>query len=135
DGERKASKTLREGLEMLARQERRRHDDGNLLPRHCRDKGRAQCDFCLAETDVAANQTIHRAAGGEIFEHSGNCSVLILGFVVGKARTEFVIEALRRREFRRLAEFARGGDTYELRGNFTDAALELRFPRLPAHAA
>src|SRR5581483_1243883 len=88
-----------------------------------------------AETDVAANQTIHRAAGGEIFEHSGNCSVLILGFVVGKARTEFVIEALRRREFRRLAEFARGGDTYELRGNFTDAALELRFPRLPAHAA
>ena len=63
---RQAAETIGEGLEMLTGQQRRRHDDGHLNAVHRGDEGRAQRDFRLAETDVAANEAIHRPAGAEI---------------------------------------------------------------------
>ena len=65
---RKAAKPLGEGFGMLARQQGRRHDDGNLLAVERGGKGRAQGDLGLAEADVAADQPVHRPAGLEILQ-------------------------------------------------------------------
>jgi hypothetical protein len=66
--DRQAGEALGEGLEVLARQQRRRHDDGDLLAAHRRDEGGAQRHLGLAEADIAADQPVHRPAGAEIVE-------------------------------------------------------------------
>ncbi len=53
---------------MLARQQRRRHDDGHLEALHRRDEGGAQRHFRLAEADIAADQPVHRPAGRQIVD-------------------------------------------------------------------
>ena len=63
DLDRQAGEALGECLVMLAREQRRRRDDGDLLAIDRRAEGGAQRDFRLAETDVAANEPIHRPAG------------------------------------------------------------------------
>ena len=63
------AKRVRKRLEMLAREQGRRHDDGDLLAVDRGAEGGAQRDFRLAEADVAADEAIHRPAGGEIVEH------------------------------------------------------------------
>ena len=56
-------KRSREGLEVLAREQRRRHDDRHLLAVHRGDEGGAQRHLGLAEADIAADQPVHRPAG------------------------------------------------------------------------
>ena len=90
---RKAAEALGEGLEMLARQQRRRHDDGDLLAVEGREEGRAQRHFGLAEADVAADQPVHRPAGSEILDGRLDGGKLVVGLLVGKAGAEFVIGA------------------------------------------
>ena len=63
DAHRQAGEALREILVMLARQQRRRHDDRRLLAVDRGGEGGAQRDLGLAEADVAADQPIHRPAG------------------------------------------------------------------------
>ena len=58
-----AAQPVAEGLEVLAREQRRRHHDRDLLAVHRGDEGGAQRDLGLAEADVAADQPIHRPAG------------------------------------------------------------------------
>ena len=58
----KPRKRSREGLVVLAREQRRRHDDRDLLAVHRRDEGGAQRHLGLAEADVAADQPVHRPA-------------------------------------------------------------------------
>ncbi len=53
---RKAVEAVGEGLVMLAREQRRRHDNRHLLALHHRDEGRAQRHLRLAEADVAADR-------------------------------------------------------------------------------
>ncbi len=64
--DREAAETFGEVLEMLPRQQRCRHDHCDLLAikRHC--KRCTQRHLSLAETDVAADQAIHRPAGIEV---------------------------------------------------------------------
>ena len=57
---------------MLAGQQGGRDDDGNLLAVHGGDEGGAQRHFGLAETDVAADQAIHRTPRSQIFQHGGD---------------------------------------------------------------
>ena len=90
---RQAGKALLEGLEVLARQQRRRHDDRHLLARHGDGEGRAQRHFGLAEADVAADQPVHHLARGQIVEHRRDRRELVLGLVVGETRRELVIGA------------------------------------------
>ena len=59
---REAAEALGEGLEMLARQQRGRHHHGDLLAVDGGEKGGAQRHFGLAETDIAADQPVHRPA-------------------------------------------------------------------------
>ena len=88
---RQALKALQEGAVMLAAQQRRGHDDGHLIARHDRDKGRAQGDFGFAKADIAADQPVHRTAAGEIILHRLDGAHLILGFLIGKAGAKFVV--------------------------------------------
>ena len=93
----KPAEALGEGLGVLARQQRRRHHDGDLLAVHRRDEGGAQRHLGLAEADVAADQPVHRPAGAEIVEHGVDRGLLVVGLLVGKAGAELVVERRARR--------------------------------------
>ena len=69
---------------MLAREQRGRHDDRDLLAGHRRDEGGAQRHLRLAEADIAADQPVHRLARAEVGDHRLDRAVLVLGLVVGK---------------------------------------------------
>ena len=120
---------------MLARQQRRRHHDRDLLAAHRRDEGGAQRHLGLAEADVAADQPIHRPAGAEIVEHRVDGGLLVLGLLVGEAGAELLVHAVRDREPRRLAQLPLGRDLDQLVRHLADAVLHPRLARLPAAAA
>ena len=98
DADRQAGEALAEVLRVLAREQRRRRDDRRLLAVDRGGEGGAQRDLGLAEADVAADQPIHRPAGGEIVERRLDRARLVLRLVIGKARAEFVVEAFGRDE-------------------------------------
>ena len=121
--DRKAPEALGEGLEVLARQQRRRHHHRHLLAVHRRRERRAQRHFGLAEADVAADQPVHRPAGGEILERRVDGGQLVVGLLVGEAGAEFVIGARPDVELRRLAQLPLGRDLDQFAGDLADAAL------------
>ena len=104
DIQRMPAQALGESLGVLARQQRRRHHDGDLLAVHGGDEGGAQRHLGLAEADVAADQPVHRPAGIEIVEHGGDGGELIVGLLVGKAGAELVVDARGDGEPRRLVQ-------------------------------
>ncbi len=114
---------------------RGRHHHGHLFAVHRRDEGGAQRNLGLAETDVAAHQAIHRLAGAEIVQHRIDDALLILGLVVGEARAELLVHAVRDGQARALARQARGGDLDQFGRHLADAVLQPRLARLPAKPA
>ena len=120
---------------MLARQQRRRHDDRGLLAVDRGGEGGAQRDLGLAEADVAADQPVHRPARREIVERRLDRLRLILRLVIGKARAEFVVEPLGRRQARRGAGQALRGDAHQFARHFAHALLQPRLAGLPARRA
>ena len=62
DLEREAVQPFLEILEVLPRKQGCRADQRDLTSGHRHDEGRAQRDLGLAETDVAADQPVHRLA-------------------------------------------------------------------------
>ena len=120
---------------MLAGQQRRGHHDRDLEAVHGGDEGRAQRHLGLAEADVAAHEAVHRAPGAQIGQHRLDAGVLVLGLLVGEARDEFVVGALRRGDGRRLLELTQRRDLDQLGGNLAEPLLELRLTRLPGDAA
>ena len=107
DLDRQAGETRRERAEMLARQQRGRHHDGDLRAGHRGDEGGAQRDLGLAEADIAADQPVHRPAGGEVLQHVGDGARLVLGLGEREAGAEFVPGAFRRRHDLGVAHLAR----------------------------
>ena len=120
---------------MLARQQGGRHDDGDLLAVHRGDESGAQSDFRFAKADIATDQAIHRAAGGEILQHRGDGGLLVVRLVIGKAGGEFVVEAGFNGEKRRLAQLPLGRDLDELARDLADAIFHARLARLPGRGA
>ena len=135
DVDRKAGEALAEVLRVLARQQRRRRDDRGLLAVDRRGEGGAQRDLGLAEADVAADQPVHRAAGGQIVERRVDRARLVRRLVIGKAGAEFVVQAFGGSEARRRMRHALGGDADELARHLAHALLQPRLARLPAGAA
>ena len=129
------AKRSRKILRVLAREQRRRRDDRGLLAVDRRGEGGAQRHLGLAEADVAADQPVHRPAGGEVVERRFDRALLVRRLVVGKAGAEFVVEALRHGEARRGVRHALGGDANELARHLAHALLQPRLARLPARAA
>jgi hypothetical protein len=134
DADRQAGEAIAEVLGMLAREQGRRCDDHGLLAVDRGGERGAQRDLGLAETDVAADEPVHRPSGGQIVERRLNRALLVRRLLVGKAGAEFVVEALRNGEARRGVHHPLGGDTDELAGHFAHALLEPRLARLPARA-
>ena len=120
---------------MLARQQGRRHDDGDLQSGHDRCKGGAQGDLRLAETDIAAHQAVHRLAGREVGQRLVDGAILVVGLGERKARRELVGRAFRTVDDRRLPQFALGGDGDQLPGHRRDTVLDLRLARLPGRGS
>jgi hypothetical protein len=120
---------------MLAGEQRRRHDDGDLHTVHRGDEGRPQRHLGLAEADVAANKAVHRPAGTKVFAHGMDGIRLVVGLVIREAGRELVVDALRRGEHRRVAHQPRGGDLDEAAGHVEQAFLQLGLARLPGDAA
>ena len=106
DLHRKPAEAVGEGLVVLAREQRGRHDHGDLLAAHRRDEGGAQRHLGLAEADVAAHQAVHRLAGAEIVDHRIDDGFLILGLVIREAGAELLVHAVRDSQARRLAQLA-----------------------------
>ncbi len=61
DPHRVVEHALAEGFEMLLREDGRRGEDRDLFAFHDGLEGGANRDFGFAETDIAADQAIHRA--------------------------------------------------------------------------
>ena len=135
DLDRQTLKPLGEAPEMLTRQQGGGHHHSHLRPRHGRHKGGAQRHLGLAEADIAADQTIHWPAGGEIFENIGNRAPLVLGLDEGEAGTELVPFPLRRRQSLCLAQPAFGGGFDQRPRHVLDALLHLGLAGLPSRAA
>ena len=135
DIDRKAAKPLGESPGVLARQQRRRHHDGDLLAVERDRECRAQRHLGLAEPDVAADQPVHRPAAFEVLQRGIDRAELVLGLLIGEARAELVIGMRLHRHFRRLMQMPFGGDLDQLAGDFADPVLQLGLARLPAAAA
>ena len=135
DADRQAGEALAEVLGVLAREQGRRRDDRGLLAVDRGGEGGAQRHLGLAEADVAADQPVHRPAGGEIVERRLDRALLVRRLVIGKAGAEFVVQALRDGEARRGVRHALGGDADEFARHLAHALLQPRLARLPACAA
>src|SRR5262245_4203060 len=92
DLHREAAETLAEGMEVLAGEQRRRHDDRNLLAGKNGDEARAERNFGFAETDIAADEPVHGPPTGEVLEHGADARLLVVSLFVRKARRELVID-------------------------------------------
>ena len=135
DTHRQTAEALGEGLGMLAREQRGRHHDRDLLAGKHREQARAERHLGLAEADIAADQPVHRAAACQIVEHGIDARGLVLGLLIGKAGREFLVDAVRRGDDRRLTQLAQRRHLDQLLGDVADALLQPRFARLPARAA
>ena len=120
---------------MLAGEQRRGHDDGDLRAGHRDREGGAQRDLGLAEADIAADEPVHRAAGGEVLQHVGDGADLVIGLDEGEAGAELVEGALGRDRDLALLHAAFGGDADELRRHVLDTLLGLGLAALPGAAA
>ena len=135
DIDRKTAKTFGKILAVLPRQQRGRHHHGDLLALERDRKRRAQRHLGLAEADVAADQPVHRTAAFEVLQRGRDGPKLVLGFLIGEARAELVIDMRLHRHFRRFVQMPLGRDLDQFAGDLADAVLELCLARLPAAAA
>ena len=81
----KGGKARKEGLEMLLRQDRGGAQDHDLLAVLAALEGGPERHFRLAEADVAAEKTIHRARGLHVGLDVGDRGRLVGRHVVGEA--------------------------------------------------
>src|SRR5690606_26762656 len=95
----------------------------------------AKCNFRLAKADVAANEPVHRPSSGKIVRHGVDSVLLVLGFVVRKARCEVAVDAIWRHDDRSWTHLPLGRNRDELAGHLQQAALEFGLARSPRHAA
>ena len=135
DLQREAGESLGKILVVLAGEQGGGRDHRDLLSVHRRDESGAQRDLGLAETDIAADQPVHRLAAFQIAQHIGNRAFLVVGLLVLEAVEELVVDAFLDFEHRRLLERALGRDLHQLAGDLADALLEAGAALLPCFAA
>ena len=97
DPHRPVGEAVREGLVVLLREQRRRHQHRDLLAGLDRDERGAQRDLGLAEADVAADDAIHRLAAGQIGDHLLDRLRLVRRFLERERSLERAQLALRSR--------------------------------------
>src|SRR5829696_7849055 len=80
-----------EGVHVLAHEHRGRREDRHLLAGENRRSRGAERDLGLAVADIAADEAIHRAAGGEIGERISDGTGLVRRLGEGEARGEALV--------------------------------------------
>ena len=123
DLEREPGKAFDKTGIVLACKERGGGNYRDLVPRHRRNERGAQRNLGLAEANIAADQPVHRFAGGQIGQHVVNRGVLIVGLLPRKALNELVVAGLFGREHRGLAQRALGRGLEQFVRNRADAFL------------
>ncbi len=92
DLDRPIGEAVGEALEVLLGEQRGGHEHRDLLAFHRRDEGGAQCDFGLAEADIAADEPVHRLAGLQVEQHGFDGGGLVGGLLETEAgRERFVV--------------------------------------------
>jgi hypothetical protein len=86
--QRETGEAFGKALVVLARQKRGGRHHRHLHACHGGDETGAQSHLGLAEADIAADQTVHRLAAGQILQHVADGGFLILGLVPGEAVDE-----------------------------------------------
>ena len=125
-----------EHAEMLPHQQRRRRQQRHLLAGHGGHERRAQRHLGLAEADIAADQPVHRPAGGHVARArprsrpAGPRSPRR-----GSGRRTPRRRPCGRSSDRALAQRPLGRDLDQLARQLADALLDLGLARLPADAA
>ena len=92
--DRPLGKTVIEILSVLLRKQRGRHENRYLLAAVNRRERRAQSDLRLAETDIAANDTVHGLVGRKVLQDLVDGSGLVFGRVERKAVFERTVIVL-----------------------------------------
>ena len=102
--DRPVREAIGENLKVLFGEQRRRHEQRDLLAIGQRDERSAQRNLGLAEADVAADESIHRAARGQVRDHRIDRRLLIGRLLEAEALGEcFVIVRLERERVARCA--------------------------------
>ncbi len=134
DFQREATEAFLKIVVMLAGKQGRRTDQCDLHSCHRGDECCAQGDFGLPETDVAADEAIHRRSRRQIGEHIGDGFVLIVGFLIGEAVDECGVS--RSIGFGDVGRAQRAGRCRleQFACNLPDALAHLRLAPLPCFA-
>ena len=111
------------------------HQYGDLTTAVYGDKSCAHRHFCLAEADIAANQTIHRLGREHVVAHGFDGGLLIRRLLEGESGAEgFVIE-LRIGKGVTFAGGAAGINVQQLGGYIADLLCGLALGLLPSFRA
>ena len=130
DFHRKVGKAVGKILRVLLDQQRGGREHSHLFAAHYGDKGGAQGNFGFAEADIAAHQSIHRFALGEVFQHRADGGGLVFGFFVAEAVGKGLVILLVKGEFEAFLRCALGVEVEQLGGGvarfFSGFALGFR---------
>ena len=131
---RKGPKALFEIVKMLASEQRRWCNYGNLHPGHGSSKGGAHRHLGFAKANIAADQAIHRLAGGHVAKHFLNRLLLIIRFLIRETIHKAGHFASFDASGSRRLQGTRSSGPQQLMGNRPDAFLQLGLTSLPAFA-
>ena len=123
---------LPERLEMLLREHGRRRNDDSLLSAAHRLERRADCDLGLAESDIAADQPVHRAHRLHVGLGLGDRPELVAGLGEKKRSLEFLLPVRVGRERVPDPVFPFGLDLEHAGRVFVNPLRGLRFRPLPS---
>jgi hypothetical protein len=118
------SEPLAERVVVLKRENSRRDENGDLIPVIDRLEGGAQRDFSFAETDVSAQEAIHRPRPLHVGLYLLDGAPLIRGFLVGETLLEFAIPLGVGAEGNTGSGFARSIELQQFEGEFADCLAD-----------
>ena len=125
NADRPVGKPVAEGLGMLLGQQGGRCQQGYLFAAHDGDKSRTQGHFGLAETDIAANQPVHRFVGGHVFHDGSDGSGLIRCFLETKTVGKGLVIVFRQWERETLAHWSGGHTDQAARRRYRESVVRL----------
>ena len=120
---------------MLLRENRRRHENGNLFSVHHGLERGADGDFGFAKADVAANQTVHRLGAFHVGFGFGDGGDLVRRFLVNERAFKFALPLRVRLERVAGLRFAHGLDAQHFRRDVAHGVFGLLLGLVPARAA
>ncbi len=126
---------LAKSVEVLLREDGRRHEHGDLLTVHDGLEGGADADFSFTEADVAANEAVHRFGEFHIGLGFKDGAHLIGSFLVDKGALEFALPGCVGGEGMAGLGFAGSLDGEQLAGDIMHSAFGLGLAFGPTRAA